>query len=533
MANRDSFELASLVSSVSGTDSSENERVNSSRARSFSSRESLESFSIRSPSVSSRISLSLPLALSRPSSPTLLPIAGTIAPTADLSALVAPPLEKQKRLGVFDGLALVVGLQIGSGIFSSPSSVDSRAGAPIVALAVWLVAGLLAWTGAASYAELGTMLPVDGGPQYYLDLVYGPLPAFLFSWVAVTVLKPGSAAIIALVSGQYLGRFIGIDSTLFAKAAGIVILFLISGLNCFSPTISMRAGSVFLIVKLLALAAIGFIGVIVAIAGHGSGNLANGEWLKRPEGSRPISIGDLALALYAGLWAFDGWDNLNYVAAEMKHAEKDLPRVIHLAMPIVIISYLATNLAYFVVLPREELTSSAVAISLGQYVGGAIGSAVFALIVMISCVGALNATLFAAARLVYAAAQERFLPLFLGSLSTYSQAPVNALVFQALIAAVYILIGEFETLVTFYGIAGYVFYFLIVLGLILLRFRQPLLPRPYRTFILTPVVFCCVALFLISRGIFSAPLEALSVFLFVALGVPVYYFNRSRLNDRS
>ena len=248
----------------------------------------------------------------------------------------------------------------------------------------------------------------------------------------------------------------------------------------------------------------------------------------------------------------------NYVVGEFISPSRDLPRVIHTAMPLVIISYLLANIAYFFVLPVAAITSTnTVAVLFGYRVFGPLGSLLLSLIVSASCLGALNATAFTSGRLVYAAGKEGYLPALLGKIGgrgssddqhglstlhtrswvskTLAAAfgdsetglfytPVNALLFNALITTIYILIGDFSALVTFYGVAGYTFYFLTVLGLIVLRVREPALERPYRTWISTPIIFCCVSLFLLSRAVFAQPLQTLLVAAFVGSGVPVYYW---------
>ena len=130
-------------------------------------------------------------------------------------------LGKTKKLTFFNGLGLVVGLQIGSGIFASPNQISDHAGSPGLALIVWVTAGLLAWTGAVSYAELGAAIPRNGGTQVYLSEIFGALPAFMYAWTAVTILKPGSAAIIALVCGEYFGKGLGIETVWVHKATAV------------------------------------------------------------------------------------------------------------------------------------------------------------------------------------------------------------------------------------------------------------------------------------------------------------------------
>ncbi|KAK6510617.1 hypothetical protein TWF506_009720 [Arthrobotrys conoides] len=464
-------------------------------------------------------------------------------------------LEKQKSITYLNGLSLVVGLQIGSGIFSSPAQVNSNAGSPGAALLIWLLSGILAWTGASSYAELGGAIPLSGGAQAYLQHIFGDLSAFLFAWVAVVVMRPGSAAIISIIAGEYLGSVFWGSLTedadpppqLAVKALALAGMWMITILNCLSTKAGTRMGDVFLLIKLISLMAITIIGIVVAITGFSvkpggpSMEWKMGNWF---EGSSK-DPGAYAVALYAGLWAFDGWDNVNYITGEMKNPTRDLPRVIHSAMPLVISCYLLANVSYFFVLPSSVIASSTtVAVRFGTTVFGSVGGILFALAVSISCLGALNATTFTSGRLVYVAGKQGYLPKIFGRLgirsvsnsvstpttirvpifgTSYTRTPIFAMLLNAFLTSFFVIIGSFEALIAFYGVAGYSFYFLTVLGLIILRYREPGLERPYRCWIVTPIVFCCVSLFLVSRGVFGAPIQTGGVIIFVMVGVVVFW----------
>lgn len=580
---RDSLELASLASSSHPSQrtsiSSSDSGPPSSRRLSFDDEDPLSELNPaghgddsrprhnRSYSVSSAFDFApnlFPLsstaqgytALGAPSNPALDPS----------NALNGGSLEKHKSLTYLNGLSLVVGLIIGSGIFSSPSQVNRNAGSPGASLLVWVVAGILAWTGAASYAELGGAIPLNGGAQVYLSKIFGEWAGFLFTWCAVCVLKPGSAAIIAIIFGEYLVRaIIGPDaaeaSTWLNKGVALVGLVIVTLLNCVSTKLGTRSADVFMFMKFIALIGVTVTGIVVAVTGFSYKGPASDDWKKQGWfDDTNTNISNWAVALYAGLWAFDGWDNVNYVTAEFKNPSRDLPRVIHTSLPLVIISYLLANISYFLVLPASVIESSnTVAVAFGSQVFGPIGSLILALFVSGSCFGALNATTFTSGRLVYAAGKEGYLPALFGNIglgkshrairlhtlnassSTKSGfqrkmidwfadadagfffTPISAMALNALLTAVYILIGSFDTLVTFYGVAGYSFYFLAVLGLIILRVREPTLERPYKTWITTPIIFCCVSLFLLSRAVFAEPVQTLLVIAFMVVGLLVWF----------
>jgi amino acid transporter len=224
-------------------------------------------------------------------------------------------------------------------------------------------------------------------------------------------------------------------------------------------------------------------------------------------------------------------------------------------MPLVIISYLLANISYFLVLPLSTIEkTNTVAVQFGAKAFGPVGALILALVVSASCFGALSVLTFTNSRLVYVAGKEGYLPSILGNLGIQGSAgatggrlqhrsrgyrmlsrligddagigytPIYAMLFNATITAGYVVIGEFGTLVTFYGVAGYSAYFLTVLGLIVLRVREPYLERPYKTWITTPIIFCCVSLFLLSRAVVAEPLQTLIVLIFIMVGIPVYFW---------
>lgn len=560
---RDSLELASLASSNHDSDArtsldSSSSGPPSSRKLSFSDPQPSRPAqnARRSYSVSSAFDFAgamFPLSSSGAGYTAL----GT--PSAQNFDLGAQSLEKNKSLTFLNGLSLVVGLIIGSGIFSSPSSVNSNAGSPGAALIVWAVAGLLAWTGAASFAELGGAIPLNGGAQVYLSKIFGEWAGFLFTWCAVTVLKPGSAAIIALIFGEYMVRaIIGADasdaSPWINKGVGIVGLLLVTLVNCVSTKLGARSADLFMFLKFVALLAITILGIVVAATGWSYHAESLSQTWKTTSwfAGTSHSTSQWAVALYAGLWAYDGWDNTNYVVGEMVNPSRDLPRTIHTSLPLVILAYLLANLSYIFVLPLSTINASnTVAVAFGSTVLGPLGSLLLALTVSGSCFGALNATTFTAGRLVYAAGKEEYIPSFFGSIGLSSRqqirlprrssrarkltrwiadeqgffyTPIYAMGLNAALTTIYIIIGDFTTLTTFYGVASYLFYFASVVGLIVLRVKEPELERPYKCWIVTPVIFCCVSLFLLSRSIFAKPLQALVVLAFIAVGFPLYWW---------
>jgi len=329
VAPRDSLELASLASSpdsVGGSSrSSSPDGISSSRKLSLEDEDPLAGedgdvyLETGRPRGHSTYSISSAFDFGRNFFPLSQTQAAGYAPLGTPSALDRQgdaSLERNKTLTYLNGLSLTVGLIIGSGIFSSPSQVNANAGSPGASLIVWAVAGILAWTGAASYAELGGAIPLNGGAQVYLSKIFGELMGFLFTWCAVLVLKPGSAAIISIIFGEYIVRaFVGADveqvNPWINKGVAFGGLFAVTLFNCISTKVATRIGDLFMFFKFIALVFVTVTGIVVAVTGVSSKGKANQEWKTTGwfEGTN-TEISDFAVALYAGLWAFDGWDNV-------------------------------------------------------------------------------------------------------------------------------------------------------------------------------------------------------------------------------
>ncbi|GMK58980.1 hypothetical protein CspeluHIS016_0604220 [Cutaneotrichosporon spelunceum] len=453
---------------------------------------------------------------------------------------------EHKHVGLLQGMALVVGMQVGSGIFASPGVVVDSVGSVGASLIVWLVSGLLAWTGATSFAELGCAIPLSGGAQAYLAYSFGPLLSYLFTWSAVTTLKPGSAAIIALIFGEYVNRMIYqavtgsteavVPQWTFKVTACLAVLF-VTALNLISAKAGTHSAVVLTAIKIGSLVFVGVLGLLYLIRNGPGESFAKGAVFK----GSSTNPGDYAIALYSGLWAFDGWDQCSFVGGEMTNPNRDLPRALHSSMTIVLILFLSANVSYFIVLPPSVVASSnTVALDFGRATIGKLGGLVFSTLVAISCFGALNGGCYTTSRLIYAAARDHFLPSMFARLDPKRRTPDLALTLNAALTVFFIVFGGgFRKLVNFFSVTSWTWYLVTVVGLLYLRIKEPHLERPYKAWITTPVMFCMVrvrttslsqiALFLLLMPIFAAPWEGLAAFLFMAAGVPVYYLTaRSR-----
>jgi hypothetical protein len=329
---RDSLELASLASSShsrrTSSESTSSPGISSSRKLSLEQEDPLDSHNLaangrpyphnRTFSVSSAFDFTSNLfPLSSTAGNGYAPIGAPISASDPQAAIGGGSLEKHKSLSYLNGLSLVVGLIIGSGIFSSPGQVLANAGSPGASLIVWAIAGVLAWTGAASYAELGGAIPLNGGAQIYLSKIFGELAGFLFMWCAVLVLKPGSTAIISIIFGEYLVRAaVGAEaeqvSSWINKGVALAGLIAVTFLNCISTRLATRMGDMFMFMKFVALLGVTVIGIIVAVTGLSASGEPNQDWKQNWFQGTSTNASSWAVAIYAGLWAVDGWDNVGY-----------------------------------------------------------------------------------------------------------------------------------------------------------------------------------------------------------------------------
>ncbi|OBZ84424.1 b(0,+)-type amino acid transporter 1 [Choanephora cucurbitarum] len=450
--------------------------------------------------------------------------------------------ELQKKVSFWNGLGLVIGMMIGSGLFSSPGPVLESTGAYGTALVVWFISGLLALSGALCYAELGAMLPMNGGEAVYLGRAFGSLVSFMFEFVTIIVQKPGNLAIICIVFGEYVSRIAYHTYLLKAphdsdasveladaaipkflpKLLAVICLMILTAINALSVRAGIRVQDILTVVKLLTAIVVSVIGLVVL----SNKDLVTGTSLQgNPfEGIQSISFGQFAVAFYSGLWAYDGWNNLNYVSGEMKDPHRDLPRVIIFGIPLVVVCYMLSNVAYLATLrPEVVMHTNTVSMDLGKKIFGPAGGIVFAICVAFSCFGSANASVFTGARIIYVSAKQGHIPNVFGKLSQSRQTPILALILQATLTTIMIMIGSFRVLVNFYSFAAWLFHFLAVLSLLILRYTEPDLKRPYRVWLSTPILFCLVALFLCTTPFIEAPIESVIALCIVCLAIPVWF----------
>ncbi|XP_062996993.1 B(0,+)-type amino acid transporter 1 [Elgaria multicarinata webbii] len=425
----------------------------------------------------------------------------------------------QKEVGLISGICVIVGTVIGSGIFISPKSVLANVGAVGPCLIIWAACGVLATLGALCFAELGTMITKSGGEYPYLMEAFGPIPAYLFSWSSLIVIKPSSFAIICLSFAEYVSApfYPGCDPPVpVIKCLATVAIVIITLVNSLSVKLASYVQNFFTAAKMVIVVIIIISGIVLLAKGN-TQNFTNSF------DGPPLSVGAISLAFYNGLWAYDGWNQLNYITEELKNPYRNLPLAIIIGIPLVTVCYVLINVSYFTVMTSTELLQSqAVAVTFGDRVLYP-ASWIVPLFVAFSTIGAANGTCFTAGRLVYVAGREGHMLKVLSYISIKRLTPAPAIIFYGAIAIIYVIPGDINTLINYFSFAVWIFYGLTVLGLIVMRFTRKSLERPIRVPIIIPVIVTLISVVLVLAPIITAPELAYLYCVLFILGGLIFY----------
>ena len=471
----------------------------------------------------------------------------------------------QRQLGLWASISIVVGSVIGSGIFMKPATMAAQVGSPLALLLVWVVAGIVSLFGGMINAEVGTVLPKTGGQYVYFRHMYGDFFAFIYGWAAFIVINTAALAAIAFVFAQYTEYFIQLprfststeESVLITipffgkifplanigvKSIAIFLIICLTWINHFSVKAGAAAQVFFSVLKVAAL-----IFVVAAIFIFGKGSVGN--FFKVATDYETSSWGMIAgfsAATSGALAAYDGWNNLGFVAGEIKNPEKNIPRGLLLGLGLCILLYVLTTQAYLYVLPIDEMKRSSLVASdaLGLVIGVA-GGGLIAFLVMLSTCGATNGNIMPCARVTYAMAEEGNFFSWTGKVHPRFLTPSNALWLQAAWACLFVLSGSFDMLTDMFVFITWIFYGFAAYGLFILRKKMPTAERPYKVWAypVVPIVFILFTTFYfvvtlytdISNYVYGKTFFINSGFgLFLtATGIPLYwYFNgRKRLKS--
>uniref|UniRef100_A0A665UH64 Cystine/glutamate transporter-like n=1 Tax=Echeneis naucrates TaxID=173247 RepID=A0A665UH64_ECHNA len=424
-----------------------------------------------------------------------------------------------RKIGLLPAVSFIIGSVVGSGIFIAPKGVLMNSGSVGLSLLVWALSGVLSLFGALCYAELGTTFTKSGGHYTYQLETLGPLPAFLQLWVEFFLIRPTVTSYLSLAFGRYMVEpFFApcAAPTELIKLVSILGVTFVVAVNCWSVTLASRTQVILTLIKTLALVII-IIPGIIALAKGKTENFQNGFEVDL------LTLDKLPLAFYNGLYSYGGWFYLNFVTEEVINPKRNIPLAIICSMVTVITLYVLINVAYYTVLtPAELLLSDAVAL-----VSAGLAS-VIPVLVALSCLGALNGSIFGSPRVLFVGARDGLWPAIFSMIHIRRHTPLPALLLLYPLIVLMLISGEIYQLINFASFSRWLFVALVTLGLLIHRYRFPLHPRPFKVPLVLAVTFTVVCFFIVGLSLYSDPWNTGRSCALTLTGVPVYYLTVHR-----
>lgn len=476
-----------------------------------------------------------------------------------------------RRLGLLDATMIVAGSMIGSGIFIVSADIARTVGSSGWLLMAWVVAGLVTLTAALSYGELAGMMPEAGGQFVYIRRAFGKLTAFLYGWTVFTVIQTGVIAAVGVafakfaavlipqvgMSDQNIVFSVGSFSVKAGQLVSLGVIALLTAVNIFGVKNGSRLQVIFTSAKLLALLALIVLGISAGINGGmlsqnfsdawtASKTVQNnaGQWITAPLSGFALVLA-LGSAMIGSLFSSDAWNNVTFIAGEIKDPSRNIPRSLFLGTLIVTVLYVLANVAYLSLLPVKGVPDATAGVleqgiqfasydtdrvgtSAATFIFGDTAIVVMAVLIMISTFGCNNGLILAGARLFYAMAKDGLFFKQAGRLNRY-EVPATALVLQGVWAGLLCFTGTYGTLIEYATFASLIFYCITIAGIFVLRRREPDAPRPYKAlgYPFIPALYIVVALFICGCLLVERTQSCVASLIIVAVGLPVYYLFRA------
>lgn len=480
--------------------------------------------------------------------------------------------ENKKSLGLLDATFLVAGSMIGSGIFIVSSEMSRDLGSSGWLLVTWLITGVITLFGALSYGELAAMFPKAGGQFVYIREAWGKLPSFLYGWTTFAVIQTGVIAAVAVAFGKFAGVFfpVLVDHTIFeytseyasvkingANFVGVGTILILTIINVRGINYGKIIQAIFTSSKLIALAVLIVAGIVVGFSsGFFDENFQNmweatstkefgkGNWTTTDLTSVGLMI-VLSTTIINSLFSSDAWNNVTFIAGDIRNPEKNLPRSLFLGTFIVTILYILANVAYLGLLPlhgspfsgnfvytKEAVQSAGIQFASSERVGtsaaymlfGNVANLLMAILIMISTFGCNNGLIMAGSRLFYAMSKDG---LFFKKASKLNSVgvPAWAMWIQSLWAITLCFSGSYGVLIKFATFGSMVFYIVTILGLFKLRRTMPDAVRPYKAFgyPVIPFLYLVLATLICVSLIVFRPQDTIGSILLILAGIPIYY----------
>lgn len=445
-----------------------------------------------------------------------------------------------RQLNLFDSIMVMMGIIIGSGIFLTTGIMAKTIPSPVLILLAWLVGGILTLAGALTYAELGASMPRAGGQYVYLKEAYGPLVGFLYGWITFLVYMTGGIAALAIAFAEYFGYLIpalstekicfslnltGLDPSItyrfsMAQLVAILVILLLSLVNYMGLRFGKSIQNIMTVVKIATLAGFIIMGGII-----GRGRSISMVFNPSDMNFSQLIIG-FGLALIAVFWAFDGWNNVNFVAGEIKDPGRNIPRALLLGTIGITVLYVLVNYIYLYSLSIDEITGVVrVAEKSATALFGGHWGVVVSIAVVVSTFGSLNGSILTGPRVYFAMARDGLFFSRATRIHPRFKTPGFAIIIQAIWSSILVFSGSFEQIITFAMFISIVFWIAAAAAVFKLRKKYPSLARPYKTwgYPVVPLIFILASIGILFNTLIEKPVESLAGVALAIIGIPVYF----------
>ena len=467
-------------------------------------------------------------------------------------AETTPHTAFRPSLGLLDGTMIVAGSMIGSGIFIVSANITQNVGSAGWLLFVWLITGFMTIVAAVSYGELSGMYPKAGGQYVYLKEAYNPLTGFLYGWSFFSVIQTGTIAAVAVAFCKFAGTFfpglelndknifleIGVLKIHYAELVAILLILFLTYVNTRGIKTGKTIQTVFTVTKLLSLLGLVIFGLLLGArseiwhqnwtGGWHMHRLVKTDILMYAEPVVGVAVlGAIAASMTGSIFSSDAWNNVTFIAGEMKNPKRNIGLSLFLGTLIVTVLYVCANLMYISVMPMNQIATAPqgrVATVAANLIFGNAGTKVIAVMIMISTFGCINGLVLAGARVSYTMSGDRLFFKEAGKLNR-NAVPGWALWAQGAVACVLCLSGTYNDLLTMIAFVAVAFYALTVVGIFILRRKAPGLERPYKAFAypVLPAIYVLLALVFCVALIIQSPKYSTGGLIIVLVGIPLYY----------
>lgn len=449
-------------------------------------------------------------------------------------------------LSLLDATMIVAGSMIGSGIFIVSADITRNTGSAGWLLIVWILTGFMTITAALSYGELSGMYPRAGGQYVYLREAYNPLIAFLYGWSFFSIIQTATIAAVGVAFAKFTTYIFPVfsEDTVIAdfgflkmspaQLLSIVVIILLTYINSRGVKAGKMIQTTFTLTKLLSLFGLIIFGLVVAKAPVWHANWQNALNLRRlnPNGTFEeyttlAACGAIAAAMVGSVFSSDAWNNVTFIAGEIKNPKRNIGLSLFLGTLIVTLIYISTNIAYTAVLPLQDIaaaTKDRVGVAASEVIFGNAGTKIIALMIMISTFGCNNGLILAGARVYYTMAKDGLFFEKAGSLNQ-NAVPSYALWLQSIVACIWTISGKYGDLLDMISFVVVCFYMLSIAGIFILRKKRPDLERPYKAFgyPVLPVLYMLMGISFCLLLIVYKPRFTWPGIIITLIGVPVYY----------